>query len=564
MDPFIGYALLDRYLLLERVGQGGFATVYRAEKMGSGTHVAVKLVTQARRGDETIARRFEREGQILNAFSHPNAVGMVECGVTEEGLGYIVMEFVAGETLRHVIANESPLALPRVEAVLLQVGAAITAAHAHGIVHRDLKPENVMIVQTPMGEVPKVLDFGVASLRTAEGADGRITAKDLIVGTPRYLAPEALIEGVQTAASDVYSLGIIAYEMLTGRVPFEPTIGENSVEVAIRLAKQRPPAPSGFNEQLSEEIDAVILRCLSRDPAERFATPTDFAEAVALAVENVLANSPSTDPLSRAMPALRPDQFDAFDATIKGVPAILDEPAPSRPAPAPATVVGMPALPGSAPLTGDSSEASSAVLMMPALPSSKLPPAAPATVVGRPARPSTAPGHNVPDSAATIVGMPALPSAPLRNDVPDVSATVVGMPALPSAPLRPDVPDAAATVVGMPALPSAPLRPDVPDAAAPVVGMPALPSAPLRPNAPDAAATVVGMPVLQPNAGAQGGIASAAATVVGMPVLNQSASVTPQPAAVVEPPAARSLNLIVIVVAFIALLVIVAAIFLFR
>lgn len=495
MDPFIGYALLNRYLLLERVGQGGFATVYRAEKMGTGTNVAVKLVTKSRRDDETIAKRFEREGQILNAFSHPNAVGIVECGITDEGLAYIVMEFVEGETLRNVIANESPLALPRIEAILLQVGAAITAAHKSGIVHRDLKPENVMILQTPSGEVAKVLDFGVARLRSAETADGRITANDLIVGTPRYLAPEALIEGVQTTASDVYTLGIVAYEMLTGRVPFEPKVGENTVEVAVRLAKQQPPPPSGHNSQLSAEIDAVILKCIARNPADRYETPTDFAEAIASAVEAVLSNAEMTDPLSRSMPALRPDQIlGTIQDTIKGVPAIRDEAfAQAPPPPADATIVGMPAIPGSAPLASDYSASPATVVGMPALPPSAPLPAAPATVVGMPALPPSAP---LPPAAATVVGMPALPpSAPL----PAAPATVVGMPALPSNPPRkPDVPDAAATVVGMPALPTGSVKPaDVPDAAATVVGMPALSSIPgMQKQVQDASATVVHMPAL--------------------------------------------------------------------
>jgi len=547
-DPFIGYELLGRYLLLERIGQGGFATVYRAQRIGQSGSVAIKLVTQSRRGDETIARRFEREGQILNAFSHPNAVGIVECGVTGEGLAYIVMEYVEGQTLRWIIANESPLALPRIEAVLLQVGAAITAAHRKGIIHRDLKPENVVIVQTSAGEVAKVLDFGVASLRSADVVDGQITGNDLVVGTPRYLAPEALIEGVQTAASDVYTLGIVAYEMLTGRAPFEPTVGENSLEVAVRLARQQPPPPSSFNPQLSAEIDDVILRCISREPGDRFATPTEFAEAIAAAITDVLSNSPETDPLSRSMPALRPDQYDAIEETIKGVPAISDEMLAGASISVDKTVVGMPSLPPSAPLPA----APATVVGMPALPPSAPLPAVPATVVGMPALPPSGP---LPAAAETVVGMPALPpSGPL----PAAAETVVGMPALPpSGPL----PAAAETVVGMPALP--PSRP-LPAGAATVVGMPALP--PSRPL-PAAAATVVGMPALPQS----GTLPAASETVAGIPAdksaplrSEQAPSVASGRESRAQAGPARSFNPVAIIAVLVVLAVVLAAILLLK
>src|SRR6476469_8603534 len=215
-DPLVGHILDEKYRLEERLGVGGMGTVYRARHLLIDRPVAIKVLNKLFVEDEAARTRFRREARAAGRLQHPNAVTVTDFGESQDGFVYLVMELLEGRTLRDVLAKEAPLDVARSVALMLQISAAVAAAHEAGIIHRDLKPANIFVVQHP--EVPavvKVLDFGIAKL-AAELLDD----EGAMIGTPRYMSPEQC-DGLElTPAADVYSLGCILYEMLTGTVPF--------------------------------------------------------------------------------------------------------------------------------------------------------------------------------------------------------------------------------------------------------------------------------------------------------------------------------------------------------
>ncbi len=190
IDPFIGRTI-ERYRVVKRIGHGGMGSVYKAIHTELNRPFAVKVIRRELGTDAVAIRRFRREALALGALTHPNAVNVTDFGVTENGVAFLVMEYLEGVDLRQIISKEAPLALPRVVSIFSQICAAVSAAHRVGIVHRDLKPENIMLVEGESSEVAKVLDFGIARLASAEIVTGRLTARDIIIGTPMYMSPEA-------------------------------------------------------------------------------------------------------------------------------------------------------------------------------------------------------------------------------------------------------------------------------------------------------------------------------------------------------------------------------------
>jgi serine/threonine-protein kinase len=296
-DPLVGRTIERRYRIVEAIGHGGMGTVYRAVHTDLNRPFAVKVIRRELVSDSVATRRFRREARALGAISHPNAVTVTDFGMTEDGLAYLVMEHLDGVTLRFVVSNESPLGLVRASTILSQVCGAVDAAHRQGIVHRDLKPENVMLVETETGETAKVLDFGTAMLKSREAMTGKLTANNIVVGTPRYMSPEGCEGFEQTALSDVYSLGVVLFEMITGRVPFEAPPGESEFAIAKAHISEPPPVPSELNPSLTPAIDAVVLRALAKKPEDRFESATDLAAAFELAVSAIHDNAPPTSAL---------------------------------------------------------------------------------------------------------------------------------------------------------------------------------------------------------------------------------------------------------------------------
>ena len=275
-DPLIGHTLDEKYRLEARLGIGGMGTVYRAVHLLIDRPVAIKVLNQRFVEDEAARTRFRREARAAGRLQHANAVTVTDFGQSSDGYVYIVMELLEGRTLREIVAKEAPLDPARAVSLMMQISDAVAAAHQAGIIHRDLKPANVFIVQrADVPSVVKVLDFGIAKL-AAESLDDddkmTLTQVGVMIGTPRYMSPEQC-DGVElTPAADVYSLGIILYEMLTGTVPFS---GSTPLAIAMKHASESPRAPRDFVATIPEALERVVLHALEKRPEDR---PADAAE----------------------------------------------------------------------------------------------------------------------------------------------------------------------------------------------------------------------------------------------------------------------------------------------
>jgi serine/threonine protein kinase len=270
VDHLLGRTLDEKYLLEERLGVGGMGTVYRARHLLIDRAVAVKVLNQRLVEDEAAKSRFRREAKAAGRLQHANAVGVTDFGETSDGHVYIVMELLEGKTLRDMLAKEAPLEVARAVSMMLQVSSAVAAAHEAGIIHRDLKPANIFIVQRPDAPAAlKVLDFGIAKL-AADSLDDddrqTLTQVGVIIGTPRYMSPEQCNGKELTPASDVYGLGVILYEMLTGAVPFS---GSSALAIALKHTTESPRRPSEFMASIPGALEDVVLHALEKKPEDR-------------------------------------------------------------------------------------------------------------------------------------------------------------------------------------------------------------------------------------------------------------------------------------------------------
>jgi serine/threonine protein kinase len=285
VDSMIGRTFDEKYRLDEKLGVGGMGTVYRATHLLIDRPVAIKVLNSRFVEDEAAQIRFRREARAAGRLQHANAVTVTDFGATSDGFVYIVMELLEGRTLREVLAREAPLDTARAVSMMMQISAAVGAAHHAGIIHRDLKPANIFIVQRPnTPPTVKVLDFGIAKL-AAEALEEddhlTLTQVGVMIGTPRYMSPEQC-DGVQlTPASDVYSLGIILYEMLTGMTPFT---GLTPLAVAMKHSTSPPLPPSEIVAAIPPAIEQVVLHALEKSPTDRPANADEFrAELYAIA-----------------------------------------------------------------------------------------------------------------------------------------------------------------------------------------------------------------------------------------------------------------------------------------
>ncbi len=269
-DPLIGRTLDDKYRLDSRLGEGGMGTVYHGTHLLIDRPVAVKVLNSRFVEDESAQERFRREARAAGRLRHTNAVAVTDFGRTSDGLFYIVMELLEGRSLRDVLAREAPLDTARAVSLMLQISAAVAAAHEAGVIHRDLKPGNIFVVQRSHAPtIVKVLDFGIAKLASeaSDGVDQKpLTLTGVMIGTPRYMSPEQCDGAELTPASDVYSLGIILYEMLTGTTPFT---GPTPLSVALKHSSELPRSPREFVTGIPQELEALVLHTLEKKPDDR-------------------------------------------------------------------------------------------------------------------------------------------------------------------------------------------------------------------------------------------------------------------------------------------------------
>ncbi|HEV8188928.1 MAG TPA: serine/threonine-protein kinase [Pyrinomonadaceae bacterium] len=274
-DPLVGRTLDEKYYVEERLGSGGMGKVYRARHLSMDRPVAIKFLRQRFSEDEAARTRLLTEARAAVALRHSNAVSVTDFGQTVEGWVYIVMELLEGRTLREIVSREAPLETARATSIMLQASDAVGAAHSAGIIHRDLKPSNILITQSAdQPAVVKVLDFGIAKFFAGNDDDATDLAQTTsVIGTPRYMSPEQHSGHELTPATDVYSLGVILYEMLTGMVPFS---GSTHAEIAQKHVNDTPHSPREVVAAIPEDVERIVLHALEKQPSDRPPNAAEF------------------------------------------------------------------------------------------------------------------------------------------------------------------------------------------------------------------------------------------------------------------------------------------------
>ena len=289
-DPLVG-SQVGSFRIVRLLGRGGMGTVYLAEHPGIGSRVAVKFLHESMASDPAVVARFYDEARAVNLIGHENIVGIFDLSVLPPNRYYFVMEYLEGETLQALL-GKGKVAPAVARDVLLQTCEALQRAHDHGVIHRDLKPDNIFLVRRRgSSHFVKVLDFGIAKLRDAGRSS--TTAAGFLVGTPEYMSPEQCEEGAVDARTDVYALGVMAFELATGRLPFQ---GKSVPRLLLSHVRDLPPRPSAL-APVHPALEQVILRALEKDPAARFPSMEAFAAALAAApfeVEATTVSSTST------------------------------------------------------------------------------------------------------------------------------------------------------------------------------------------------------------------------------------------------------------------------------
>lgn len=313
-----GMVFAERYKLEDFIGQGGMSLVYRAVDIRTGHSVAVKILKSEYNSDKEFLERFQREAQAASLMSHHNLVNLLDVGVEGEHR-YLVLEYVNGNTLKDVIRQKGRIPYQTAIQVAIRILSALQHAHDNGIIHRDIKPQNVLIHAD--GHV-KVADFGIA--RMTGGAT--IGKGDTVVGSVHYSSPEQATGSVVEAASDLYSTGVVMYEMLTGRVPF---VGDTPVAVAMQHIQDVPPPIADFAPETPAAVIAVVMKAMEKNPKNRFQTAREMAEALMLA-KNGQLDPASIQPETVQTPA---SSGTAQPSTVQTPPQVK-EVSPVRPAPA--------------------------------------------------------------------------------------------------------------------------------------------------------------------------------------------------------------------------------------
>lgn len=308
----IGKILAGRYEILSKLGTGGMAKVYKARCTWLDREVTVKVLRDELVNDDEFVRRFKQEAQAVAKLSHPNIVSVYDVGQGEDGLYYIVMEYIDGPTLKELIKQEGRLAPEKAIEIAIQICSALEHAHENNIIHRDIKPHNILL--TSRGKV-KVTDFGIARAVAAS----TVTHPGKIMGSVHYLSPEQARGEIVGAASDLYSAGAVFYEMVTGRVPFE---GDSPISVALKHLQEPIISPRELDSTIPEAVEQVILRALNKDPQKRYQTAREMITALQAAARGeilpelpaAVSDQPET-PEIKGAPGF--ENSDAWDETTQ-------------------------------------------------------------------------------------------------------------------------------------------------------------------------------------------------------------------------------------------------------
>ncbi|MGI6643866.1 MAG: Stk1 family PASTA domain-containing Ser/Thr kinase [Bacillota bacterium] len=283
-----GRKVLNRYKILERLGGGGMSVVWKAYDLVLDRNVALKVLRPEMSEDDEFISRFRREAQSVASLSHPNIVSIYDVG-EDSGLYFIIMELVEGETLRDMLRARGRLSVPEALQITSKICQGLAHAHARRIIHRDIKPQNILI--TPQGDV-KVADFGIA--RALGGVS--TTSRDVVIGSAPYLSPEQAKNGTVTVHSDLYSLGVVLYEMLTGKPPFG---GDSPVAVALQHVQGEVPRVGSSRPDVPPEVDELVQKALAKNPADRFSSAEHMLEAIRSIETGVRLESPPSKSVER-------------------------------------------------------------------------------------------------------------------------------------------------------------------------------------------------------------------------------------------------------------------------
>jgi len=288
-DSLVGRTIAGKFAIEAHIGSGAMGQVYRARHLALEKTVAVKVLHQDLARDETFAARFHREAKAASRLDHPNSMRVIDFGAEPDGMLYIAMEYLDGRDLLRVIADESPFPEARVVDILTQALAALVVAHDMGVIHRDLKPENIMVLDGTDDEgnridLVKVCDFGIAKISgrsTDSGGPGTVrgplTTQGLVVGTPEYMSPEQGMGDPLDARSDLYSIGVILFQLLVGRLPFQ---AETALGIVFKQVNEPPPIPSTLRPGVDAHLEAVCLKALSKRREDRYQTAREMRSAL--------------------------------------------------------------------------------------------------------------------------------------------------------------------------------------------------------------------------------------------------------------------------------------------
>jgi len=292
----VGQVIADRYHVVKKLGEGGMGQVYLAEHVKMGRRSAIKVMNPSMVHDPDAVARFNREASNASRITHPNVCAIYDFGETPDGLIYLAMEFIEGEPLTDLLERDSALPLPRAANIFLQTAEALQAAHDLGIVHRDLKPDNIMLTRRKGGgDTVKVVDFGIAKAVGGDDAGQKVTKTGLVIGTPEFMSPEQLSGDKLDGRSDLYSLALVLYRMLAGKLPFEATTVQ---ETMIKRLTDEPTKLADARPDLSfpPGLQPVLDTALARTPAERYQSVAKFAADVAAVAGRPVARSvPETE-----------------------------------------------------------------------------------------------------------------------------------------------------------------------------------------------------------------------------------------------------------------------------